>query len=190
MAAAPRTGSGLPNVRLGCVAMRTTIVWPGPLREKKSSFPSGDQSGWKPFEIRFLAPVVGNGSTKSAKAAFLTMAYATHRPSGEKAALGDADNCPMSKGVGVLSPTPEIQRVKEDPFLSENRKRSLFGTQASGIWDAPDSGLVSRSAAPVPSARCQIDCEITFPVRLERDSLGVRRPDGVAISATKCELAH
>src|SRR3954471_10652775 len=72
---------------------------------KNSSRPAGAHAGWKPlpFEIGYVAPVVGKGWTNREPASVrrpeprTATEYATHRPSGEKvAAGGDNDRVPAT----------------------------------------------------------------------------------------------
>src|SRR5262245_31673637 len=106
--------------------------------------------------------MAGNGCTTTVVCAwpvgFSPTSYASHRPSGEKFdASGHADDIPL-RGRDCFSGTENVQ--------SENRCRGLFettlyvntspwGNQDSGMCDVPDSGLVSRSAVPLKSERCQ-----------------------------------
>ena len=57
--------------------------------------------------------------------------------------------------MAFLSCSENVHSDTLDPLVTLNRNRSPSGDHDSGTWDVPWSGFVSRSAAPVPSARCQ-----------------------------------
>src|ERR1051326_5773734 len=80
--------------------------------------------------------------------------YAIQWPSGAntdqlKAAPGVSANT-----VAFLSRTEYVQIADVLPFCSVNEKYWPSGDHESGTSERPLSGLVRRSAVPLPSARC------------------------------------
>jgi hypothetical protein len=71
---------------------------------KKSSFPSGDQSGSiEAVGIWYVAPVLGNGCTKIPGFSTPPLVYASHRPSGENTELVGIDDWTSPNGAAFLS---------------------------------------------------------------------------------------
>ncbi len=63
--------------------------------------------------------------------------YATHRPSGENAALMGFGDCTSANGVAFLSCSEKVHSDTLDPLVTPNRNRSPFGDHDSGTWDVP-----------------------------------------------------
>src|SRR4029453_2195796 len=149
------TTTGFPNANVGCVVTLTTLSWSRGRRcSKYSSFPSRDHTGWLPVgAIRYLAPELGNGCTKSCE----PDVYATHRPSGENiASAGSAADSASTSGVTFGSPTDNEKNdlVKLRSFITPTSNVFPSGDHERGTWAAPASGFVRRSDAVVPWAPC------------------------------------
>src|SRR5262245_35146289 len=81
--------------------------------------------------------------------------YASHRPSGENSELsGDVDRTSPNR-VALRSGTEYVHNDTPAGVISLSENRSSLGDQDSATCEIPFSGLVNRSAAPLPSASCQ-----------------------------------
>src|SRR5512145_1467742 len=107
-----------------------------------------------------FSPVGGNGSTKTPRLgdrlppACWVYAYATHRPSGEKLALGDSADTTLPNGSAFLPASVKTQSENAiGPLRTENSSRVPSRDHDSGTCSSSFAGLVRRSAVP-PSAGC------------------------------------
>src|SRR6516164_3104945 len=98
----------------------------------------------------------GNGCTHTRPVAAFVISlelYASQCPSGENAELRTIADGACAKTVAFLSFRDKVHTAPSLPRVAVNDRYWPSGDQESGIWASPCSGLVNRSAAPIPSAR-------------------------------------
>ena len=107
--------------------------------------------------------------------------YATHRPSGEKLALGDSCDTTLPNGSAFRPRSVNTQSENVGPLRTENSRRVPSRDQDSGRCSSSFAGSVRRSAVP-PSTDChqsarspsRADWKVTR--RLSADHTGKRLP--------------
>src|SRR5262245_8228115 len=105
----------------------------------------------------YFAPVAfGNGCTQTLEVVVISLElYASQCPSGENAELRIIADGACAKIVAFLSFRDKVHTAPSPPRVAVNDRYWPSREQESGMWATPCSGLVNRSAAPTPSARCQ-----------------------------------
>src|SRR5262245_31837377 len=105
----------------------------------------------------YFAPVAfGNGCTQTREPCVISLElYASQCPSGENAELRTIADGARAKTVAFLSFRDKVHTAPSVLCVAVNDRYWPSGHQESGMWATPCSGLVNRSAAPMPSARCQ-----------------------------------
>ena len=181
------TGVTSPNVKLGCIVTRTAF-------NRRPALGVNHELGAirRPHRMvtilgvlgdSCLSPVGGNGWTYTALDVRPSReAYATHRPFGENMAPVSvvAGDSTVPKRMLLLSFNENTQREVAPPLPALYRKRSPSGAHDSGMCETPSSAFVSRSAARC-HPRAARRCPRLLAIRLERDALAVRGPDGKPI---------
>ena len=117
--------------------------------------PSGAQNGWIAWATKDCDPLLGKGCTNTDKSITEPVVYDTQRPSGEKEAAGGIADSTPPNGAAFLSCTENVSSVFVEAFVAAKRNRLPSGDHDSGMCTVSLSGLVSRSAVPLPSASCQ-----------------------------------
>src|SRR5215470_10840512 len=107
----------------------------------------------------YFAPVAfGNGCTQTREFVVISLElYASQCPSRENVELRTIADGACAKIVVFLSLSfrDKIHTAPSVPRVAVNDRYWPSGDQESGMCATPCSGLVNRSAAPTPSARCQ-----------------------------------